>query len=620
MSNSIEGDYKIIKKFSSGAMGDVYLVEKYDYDYPFVLKKCKAVKPQLKKTFINEVKNWVSFGVHPNIVKCIFAEEIGDELYVAAEYVEGYDNKNMLSNYVGDSIQNYLLVKWTIQFCYAIKHCISKGMIAHSDIKPDNILVDNDLNLKLSDFGLSKSYSDDVKNAGGTPLYYSPEHIKNPKNVDYRSDIYSFGIVLYQLITKGQFPFSYNSYDDLIEAHLFTPPKAISHPFYPIVKKCLAKDLTQRYSNVDELKSNAIRFANENKIKVPQEIKCISDEIEEHYIMSKSLSAIGRNEEALGAIIKYLTMQSNYSVAWTQKGKLELELGKRDEAKKSLKKSIQLYPYSTAAYNNLGVIYWKELKLEKAIKALTNATILNSKNSGAFMNLGNVYQISGFVERNIDKAIDSYIKALRLAPNKSSLHNNIGVALKRILSQGKYVESKPLLKELIKLNPMDKNSIFNLGVAYYLEKKYPKAIKCFKNILEDTNDVSTIQYLIKCFIELNKDSKAIDLCNRLIRERLEPILGIILKAKITAKTNYQEGINLIQGHASRNPNQYALWEACGDIQASASNYEEAIISQKRAIDELKRKPDYSTNSSLQKVIIELKNKISKYLEQTNKKN
>jgi len=620
MSNSIEGDYKILKKFSSGAMGDVYLVEKYNYEYPFILKRCKAVKPQLKNTFKNEVKNWISFGIHPNIVKCIFADEIGDELYVAAEYVEGYSNKNMLTDYVGDFIQNYLLVKWTSQFCYAIKHCISKGMIAHSDVKPDNILIDKDLNLKLSDFGLSKSYSDNVKNAGGTPLYYSPEHIKNPKNVDYRSDIYSFGIVLYQLITKGQFPFAFNSYDELIEAHLFTSPKAISHPFYSVVNKCLEKDLTQRYSNIDELKYDVIRFANDNQIKVPPEIKCISDEIEEHYIMSTSLSAIGKKQEALGAIIKYLTMQSNYSVAWTQKGRLELELGKRNEAKKSLKKSIQLYPYSTAAYNNLGVIYWKELKLEKAIKALTNATKLNSNNSGAFMNLGNVYQMSGFIERNIDKAVDSYIRALRLAPNKSSLHKNIGVALKRILSQGKYVETKPLLKELIRLNPKDKNSIYDLGIAYYLEKKYPKAIKCFKNILEETNDVLTIQYLIKCYNETNQNSKAIDLCNKLLRERLDPILGIILKAKITAKTNYQEGLKFIQGHASRNQNQYALWEACGDIQASASKYEEAIISQKRAIDELKRKPDYSTNSSLQKKIIELKNKISKYLEQTNKKN
>jgi serine/threonine protein kinase len=116
-----------------------------------------------------------------------------------------------------------------------------KGTIAHSDIKPDNILIDKELNLKITDFGLIKSYLNDEHSGGGTPMYYSPEQLYSADIIDHRSDNYSSVIVLYQLITRGVFPYQLSSNNwneitlkDLIQSHLLQNVKQINHPLFEI--------------------------------------------------------------------------------------------------------------------------------------------------------------------------------------------------------------------------------------------------------------------------------------------------------------------------------------------------------------------------------------------------
>jgi serine/threonine protein kinase len=130
----IGGEYKVLQQFG-GAMGHVYLVEKHDIPHPFVLKSYQATRPELESLFFTEVKNWVSFGVHQNIVKAIFAKKIDNKLFIAAEYVKGYDGEaNRLSNFIGRDLPLHLLIKWVIQFTYGMNHCVGHGLKAHSDI------------------------------------------------------------------------------------------------------------------------------------------------------------------------------------------------------------------------------------------------------------------------------------------------------------------------------------------------------------------------------------------------------------------------------------------------------------------------------------------------------
>lgn len=386
----IGGDFRVIKTFSKGAMGDVFLVEKETIPFPLILKSCKAVKPDLKDLFIKEVFNWTSFGVHQNIVKCHFAEEIEGVLFVAAEYVEGTNGRNTISDFLDERIPLYLLIKWGIQFCFGMNHCAKKGMIAHGDIKPDNLLVDLDSNLKISDFGLSKSYLNQEKTGGGTPLYYSPEQIIDSTKIDHRSDIYSFGIVLYQLVSGGVSPYNFTTYEELINAHFKQPIKKLNHPLFHIISKCLRKSPDERYQQYRLLFKAIVEVAQENDITIPKQIETRDDKLEELYLLSTSLSAIGHKDDALKAINQYLTYQPDHSSAWTQKGRLEYEIGNIEVALNATKKSIALYPYSSQATNNLGAIYTKIEDWENAKTCLLKSVELSPNNSGALMNLGMV--------------------------------------------------------------------------------------------------------------------------------------------------------------------------------------------------------------------------------------
>ncbi|TZF83899.1 tetratricopeptide repeat protein [Pedobacter sp. BS3] len=570
---TIGGEYKVLKQFG-GAMGHVFLVEKEGISFPFVLKSYQDIKPHLEELFFTEAKNWTSFGVHQNIVKTLFAEKIEGRIFVAAEFVEPNDNnENRLTSYIGKDVPLALIIKWAIQFTYGMNHCVGKGMIAHSDIKPDNILIDRELNLKITDFGLSKSILNDDRIGGGTPLYYSPEQIFQPDRIDHRSDIYSFGIVLYQLITKGNYPYVMSS-PDIRQVHLKEPVKSINHPLFEICKKCMEKDLSKRYQQFQELFKDLVSVAKENSIDIPKQTITKDDKLEELYILSRSLSAIGNKNGALQAINEYLRHQPDHFTAWSQKGRLEYELGQLQNALESTKKSVFLYQYNPTALNNLGIIYLEQDNNKDAKTCLLRAVELDPNNSGALMNLANTLVETG----DISESAQCILRCFELTPEKLSLHINAKNLLPKFVQNQLFEFASRIYTKLADYSDLTINESFNAAMCCYQVHDFKNAIKFFKVVLSNNeNDGETIINLSKSYFFIGDISNAIKYAEFLIDKQINPAQGMSMKAQYLHQSGlFNEAVSYLDNILKKYPMTDYLWLTLGDIYKKEGQTDEAL--------------------------------------------
>jgi serine/threonine protein kinase len=199
--------YKILQKLGEGGMGEVYLAQDKKLNRRVALKFLPtqlASHEELKTRFKREAQAAATLN-HPNIITVYEVSEFEERPFIAMEYVEGESLKDVIAR-KGLSIGEVLDLALQISDGLAVAH---QAGIVHRDVKPQNILMGKDARVRICDFGLAKAKRDvTLTQAGstlGTIAYMSPEQAQG-KEADHRSDIFSFGVVLYEMIA-GQLPF-----------------------------------------------------------------------------------------------------------------------------------------------------------------------------------------------------------------------------------------------------------------------------------------------------------------------------------------------------------------------------------------------------------------------------
>jgi serine/threonine protein kinase/tetratricopeptide (TPR) repeat protein len=329
--------YKILQKLGEGGMGVVYKAEDTKLDRTVAIKflpRHVAAHKEEKERFVIEAKAAAALN-HPNIATIYAIEESEGEAFITMEFIAGQELKDLIKN---KPLPVEKVTDIAIQIAKGLQAAHNAGII-HRDIKSSNIMITRDDQIKIMDFGLAKvrggSLVTKMGTTVGTTAYMSPEQARG-EEVDLRADIWSFGIVIYEMLT-GQLPFKGDYEQAIVYSMLNEQPEAINN-FNPrvnpqlqnIVDRSLQKEKEERYQNASELLKDLNEFKAKNQ---PKE---------------ESPKAIGlkslKQKIIFGAAILILLVAIVSSIKYLQHDNQQKELATASQAKSQLER-LAILPF-----------------------------------------------------------------------------------------------------------------------------------------------------------------------------------------------------------------------------------------------------------------------------------
>ena len=255
--------YDILGEAGHGNMGNVYKARDRETGETVALK---LIKPEIAsdQDMMERFKNELLFArkiTHKNVCRVYEFNRIGGLACTSMEFVEGESLRSVLTRFGGLPVRK--AVDIALQICSGLKEAHAQGIV-HRDLKPENVMIDGQGNVKIMDFGIARSMEAGTRLTGsmvGTPAYMAPEQVAG-KPVDYRTDIYSLGLMLYEMFTGTQ---AFRA-DTAVAVALKqmrespAPPHEVD-PSIPVgierlILKCLEKDPARRFQSIAELESS----------------------------------------------------------------------------------------------------------------------------------------------------------------------------------------------------------------------------------------------------------------------------------------------------------------------------------------------------------------------------
>ncbi len=260
--STFAGRYQIIEELGKGGMGRVYKANDIDIKEKVAIKLIKPEISSDNKT-IERFQNELKFARkirHKNVCQMYDLNREKGIYYITMEYVEGENLKNMIR--MSGQLGKGTAISVARQVCAGLAEAHKLGVI-HRDLKPSNIMIDREGNVRIMDFGIARSLkAKGITDAGvmiGTPEYMSPEQVEG-KDVDQRSDIYSLGVILYEMVT-GRVPFEGDTALSIAMKHKSEAPKnpkeynaQIPDDLSHLILRCLGKAKDSRFQSAEEMK------------------------------------------------------------------------------------------------------------------------------------------------------------------------------------------------------------------------------------------------------------------------------------------------------------------------------------------------------------------------------
>jgi serine/threonine protein kinase len=338
-------NYRLVELKGSGGMANVFKAIQLSLDRPVAMK---IMHPHLNTSdafitrFEKEAKR-AAVLQHENIVAIIDYGCDDGQYYIAMEYIDGTN--------LGEIMKRQS--KLPLEICLHICHQVAEGLkyahktgLVHRDIKPANIMLSFDGRVMITDFGIAKSNQDHtVTSAGqviGSPSYMSPEQAAG-KSIDHRSDIFSLGIILYEILA-GEKPFKGDTYQSLITSIMSERPvplRQLRSDVTPeidlLVQQALVKDLDSRYQSAEEFSESL--FAQLSKFKVPSFRKVMFDYLKNPIRTTEKLR-IDKISDHMESALYFLAVGE----------------GKLAEAKKEFQEVLRFDKKNTSARKYLSVL------------------------------------------------------------------------------------------------------------------------------------------------------------------------------------------------------------------------------------------------------------------------
>ncbi len=549
----VDGRYEVLAHIGSGGMGEVYKVLDRNTQKLFALK---MISPQVaeKKILAKRLEHEAQAArtlVHGNIVSVYDVGASTDGApYLIMDYVEG-DSLDMLLKAESILPQSRALPIF-MQIAEALVHAQQK-QIVHRDLKPSNVLMTktaegNDM-VKIVDFGIAKISDQDgadktkLTQTGellGTPLYMSPEQCTGDE-IDARSDIYSFGCIMYEVLS-GKSPFAAENSVKVILRHLNEDPPAlpnnigVSADMKEVIGRCLEKHRDNRYKNAVDLHIDLERLCDGRPIR-PHERK--HKKREERKKFSKLAIAAGIGIVVLVPVVFVANMmtprpapeaQPNFHrpekylnktlTQWTDeiekspddpdlyknRGQLHAMRDERTNAIDDFSQAIALKPDFLEALSHRTFEYMITAQYDKAFQDANKLIALVPNSAEGYAKRGMIYESCEMFA----PALADYQRAIAIEPNEAYYYYGAAMNLMRL---AKYDEVERMLKRAIQLG--DQNGTFgaNLGLCYTAQQKYDEAREylSFDPANEEIRGVEWAQaaYYFLCLGQMDEAMKAL---------------------------------------------------------------------------------------------------------------
>lgn len=546
-----------------GGMGIVYILQfKRDPSIKKVLKSCDSERIMGEPGFSHmhrESLIWLSLLPHPNIVKADSFEVDGGVPFLLMEYVGGGNLRQRLNGQPAD-IAEFLRI--ALEFCEGMTF-LAANEVVHRDIKPENILFTDEGRVKITDFGiamafqnqgassdLSTSETEATTDAGmpvGTVPYMAPEQFEAGRRIDTRTDIYAFGVVMYEMLA-GRLPFEKDSIEAMTQAHRHDspPPLPADAPeaLTAIVMKCLAKKPSDRYEDFRLLSRHLTDFCLDNgldsSIAEHHSIEGLEEKLDAWDWNNRgyAISQLGNDDEAVNCYRRGLekaslekdegnfvivegvdkkTSSSKSIIAnlQTNMGSAYLRLGKIESARASFNSALEAVPDHGFAYLRLGQLALNEGNVAEGMALLKKSCDCEPGNRDILMKYLRVcHQIgdhdafeAGFQEfleaktgdapflvamgcfldeeLGPDVALRCFDEALKGDEDNLGAWYNKGVTLHRM---GREKDAMTCYEHALRLDRTHTFARFYMGLLMTMQGKQDEAIFHLKKFLENSEE------------------------------------------------------------------------------------------------------------------------------------
>lgn len=509
------GSYEILEEVARGGMGIIYRARQMYMNRIVALKVLlsggAASELEIKR-FHREAESAASLQ-HPNIISIYEIGEQNGIHFFTMDFIEGETFQALIKK----KGRAKPLIKILIKVANALDYAHQHGII-HRDIKPSNILISSESEPKLMDFGLAKQVNEESvipeSSTLGTPYYMAPEQILGSKDLDGRADIYSMGVILYEILAH-RLPFHAGTimelYHRVMDEDPWPPSKWNKKTDYDIETVCLkamSKNAQDRYASAKELADDLERYCNGEPI-LAQRLSwwCLLKRRSARFHKIVAISIIVMvlvvglgvffGLRFLGYTAQYQKQQE--AMVLVQEGKQLLTQKNIETARQKFSQALQLAPEYEDAYLGLGDAYLADKQPHRALPEYEHALQANPKLAAAHLGRGNAY----IAMENWDKAIVELDQALKKDPEFLEAYYSRSIVWQAQKNFDKACEDLSKSDQL-------KKQIINRGNIFFSQKLYEQAIQDYQRVLVVAPDNYEIYYKRgRAYFELGKYPEAI---------------------------------------------------------------------------------------------------------------